>query len=283
MFYIIEPYVAIQIVADLPKPPRIQALGRASAIIDVIAAGAEEGVGLSEISKATALNKTTAFNLLGSLVTLRFLEQDTHSRRYRLGMRNLELGRIVRHRLHISHLARPILADLCKKTSETVNLGLPELYDLLVIDSFHGSRILHDTTYSGWRYMYHCTALGKAFMAQWDAPSRQIVYNTCGLPQQTPHTITDRDALEAQLVRFRAQGYALDIEENQIGVNGVATAIVCGLGEAAAAISVSGPSNRLTGDAMEHIAADIITAANAISAAIGGVERPDDRGSGSRQ
>ncbi len=95
-----------------PKTPRIQALARASAIIDVIAANGEEGVGLSDISRATALNKTTAFNLLASLVTLRFLEQDEHSRRYRLGLRNLELGRIVHQLLHISHLARPILADL---------------------------------------------------------------------------------------------------------------------------------------------------------------------------
>ena len=63
-----------------PKRPRIQALARASAIIDVIAAGGAQGVGLSEISRATALNKTTAFNLLASLVTLRFIEQDEHSR-----------------------------------------------------------------------------------------------------------------------------------------------------------------------------------------------------------
>ena len=116
--------------------PRIQALARASAIIDVIAAGGEEGVGLSEISRATALNKTTALNLIASLVTLGFLEQDEHSRRYRLGLRNLELGRIVQQRMHISHLARPVLAVLCRKTNETVNLGLPDLLDLLVVDSF---------------------------------------------------------------------------------------------------------------------------------------------------
>ena len=83
------------------KPVRIQAVARASAIIDVIANAGEEGVGLSEISRVTELNKTTAFNLLASLVALRFLEQDEHSRRYRLGLRNLELGRIVQQRLHI--------------------------------------------------------------------------------------------------------------------------------------------------------------------------------------
>ncbi len=266
-----------------PKPPRIQALARASAIIDVIAAGGDEGVGLGEISRATVLNKTTAFNLLASLVALRFVEQDEHSRWYRLGLRNLELGRIVQQRLHISHLARPILADLCKKTNETVNLGLPDLLDLLVIDSYQGSRMLHATAYGGWRSLYHCTALGKAFMTQWDAPMRRTVYRLRGLPRLTPRTITDIDTLEAQLVRFLAQGYALDVGENEVGVNGIARAIVNGMGEVAAAISVAGHSSRLTEDVMEQIAPDVIVAADLISAAIGSGERSDNRKSRGRQ
>jgi len=282
LVYIIEPQGTISIVAELQKPPRIQALARASAIIDVIAAGGDEGVGLSEISRATALNKTTAFNLLASLVTLRFLEQDQHSRRYRLGLRNLELGQIVQNRLHISHLARPILADLCNKTHETVNLGLPDLLDLFVVDSYQGSRLLHASAYGGWRSMYHCTALGKAFMARWDEPMRRTVYRLRGLPRRTPNTVTDIDSLEAQLASFRAQGYALDIEENEVGVNGIARAIVDGLGEVAAAVSVAGHSNRLTEDVMEQIAPDVIAAADKISAAIGGGEQPDSQESGSR-
>ncbi len=260
-----------------PKPPRIQAVARASAIIDVIADGGEEGVGLGEISRVTALNKTTAYNLLASLVTLRFIKQDEHSRRYRLGLRNLELGRIVQQRLHISHLARPILADLCKKTNETVNLGLPDLDDLLVVDAYQGSRLLHATAYGGWRSMYHCTALGKAFMAQWDAPTRCTVYRSRGLPRLTPRTITDVDTLEAQLAQFQAQGYALDVEENELGVNGIATSIVNGLGEVAAAISVCGPSSRLTEEVMKQIATDVMAAADSITAVIRGGERSDNQ------
>jgi DNA-binding IclR family transcriptional regulator len=258
-------------------------LARASAIIDVIAAGSDEGVGLSEISRATALNKTTAFNLISSLVTTRFIEQDKSSKRYRLGLRNLELGRIVQHRLHISHLARPILADLCKKTNETVNLGLPDLSELLVIDVYQGSRLLHATAYGGWRSMYHCTALGKAFLSLWDSPMRHTVYRLRGLPQQTSRTITDIDTLEAQLAQFQAQGYAVDVGENEVGVNGIARAIVNGMGDVAAAISVAGHSNRLTEDVMEQIAPDVIAAANAISAALGCSERPVNRNSKGRQ
>ncbi len=262
------------------KSPRIQALARASAIIDVIAVGGEEGVGLSEISRATKLNKTTAFNLIASLVTLGFLERDEHSRRYRLGLRNLELGRIVQDRLHISHLARPILAGLCRTTNETVNLGLPDLFDLLVVDSFQGSRQLHATAYAGWRSLYHCTALGKALISQWDEPMRRTLYRQNGLPRQTPRTITDIDTLEAQLAQFREQGYALDVGENEDGVNGIAVAIFNGLGEVAAAISVCGPSNRLTEEIMEQIATDVMAAANSIAVAIGGGEQLENSVSG---
>jgi len=253
-----------------PKPARIQALARASAITDVIAAGDEGGTGLSEISKATGLNKTTAFNLLASLVTLGLLEQDATSRKYRLGLRFLELGRIVQQRLHVSHLARPILVDLCRKTNETVNLGLPDLFEFRVIDSFHGSQILHMRANASWRWMYHCTAMGKAFMTGWDAPMRQAVYDSCGLPELTSNTITDVDELEVQLEKFHQQGYSTDLEENEIGVNGIARWIVDGLGEVSTAISVSGHSSRLTIEVMRRIAPDVIAAADAIAAAIGG-------------
>ncbi|MFQ5564739.1 MAG: IclR family transcriptional regulator [Paracoccaceae bacterium] len=266
-----------------PKPPRIQALARASAIIDVIAAGDTEGTRLGEICRVTKLNKTTAFNLLASLVVLGFVEQDKRSRRYRLGLRNLELGRIVKQRLHISHLSRPILADLCKKTNETVNLGLPDLLDLWVIDSYQGSRLLYATAYGGWRSMYHCTALGKAFLSFWDAPMRHTVYRLRGLPRLTPRTITDVDTLEAQLDRFKAQGYAVDVGENEVGVNGIARAIVDGMGDVAAAVSVAGHSSRLTEDVMEKIAPHVIAAADAISAALEHGEHPANRDSRRRQ
>jgi len=263
--------------------PRIQSLARASAIIDVVAAGGEEGVGLTEISRTTELNKTTTFNLIASLVTLGFLEQDEHSRLYRLGLRNLELGRIVQQRLQILHLARPMLAVLCKKTNETVNLGLPKLLELLVIDSYQGSRQLHAAAYAGWRSPYHCTALGKAMISQWDEPMRRTLYRLRGLPRRTPQTITKIGTLEEQLARIRAQGYALDIGENEVGVNGIGVSISNGLGEVAAAVSVAGPSIRLTEIVMEKIAPDVMATANSIATAIGGGERPDKRDSKRRR
>ena len=249
--------------------PRIQALARASAIIDVIAGGDMEGVTLGDVCRATDLNKTTAFNLLSSLVTLRFVDQDNATRRYRLGLRNVELGRLVQHRLHIPEIARPVLIDLCRKTNETVSLALPDHLDLLVIDSLKGTKYLQATAYTGSRSLYHCTALGKAVLAQRNETMRHTIYRLSGLPPLTKHTITDIDTLESQLPRIRTRGYALDAEENEIGVNCIGTVVFDGFGEVAAAISVTGPSNRWTEDTITHHAEDVISAANAISQALG--------------
>ncbi len=264
-------------VASAPAKPaknvRIQALARASAIIDAIAGGEERGVGLSAISKTTSLNKTTAFNLLASLVALGLVEQDGETRKYRLGLRCLELGRQVQQRLHVSHLARPVLVGLCRRTNETVNLGIPGMLDFRVVDSFVGSRVLHGRANNDWRWMYHCTALGKAFLAGWDAQMRQSIYDSCELTGLTQNTITELDVLEAHLARYREKGYATDLEEYEVGVNGIASWVVDGLGEVAAAVSVSGHSSRLTESVMHRIAPQVIDAANAISAALGG-DRP---------
>lgn len=251
------------------KKPRIQALARASAIIDVVAESSEQGVSLSDISRATELNKTTAFNLIASLVTLRFIEQNPQSKKYILGMRNLELGRIVQQRMHILSAARPILHELCRKTNETVSLGLPGSVDFWILDSFQGSQMLHATSNLGERWPYHSTASGKAFMSRWSEPMRNIMYDSIKMTQLTPNTITDIDTLNKQLDEFYELGYALDMEENEIGVNGIATTVIDGLGEVVASISIAGPANRLTKSKMEGFSHDIIAAANQTSASLG--------------
>ena len=165
--------------------------------------------------------------------------------------------------------------DLCNETNETVSLGLPDLLDLFVVDSFEGSHSLHATANPGSRSMYHCTALGKAMLAQWDESMRRTLYRLSGLPPLTPHTITDIDTLEAHLSQVTALGYAIDLEENAVGVTCIGASILNGFGEVAAAVSVTGPSNRMTGDALDQFAMNVIDAASSITAVIGNGESPD--------
>jgi IclR family acetate operon transcriptional repressor len=173
--------------------------------------------------------------------------------------------------------------DLCNKTNETVSLGLPELLDVFVVDSIGGSHFLHVAANPGSRSMYHCTALGKAVLAQWEQAMRRTLYRLCDLPRLTPHTITDVDILEAQLPEILARGYAIDAEENALGVTCIGTWIFNGMGDVAAAVSVTGPTNRMTEDAISHVAIDVIAAANSIGAALGSGEAPDKRDFGRRR
>jgi DNA-binding IclR family transcriptional regulator len=112
---------------------------------------------------------------------------------------------------------------------------------------------------------------------------RRTIYDSGGLPARTAKTITDPGQLEEQLTRFREQGYAIDIEEYEIGVNGIAVWIVDGLGEVAAAISVSGHASRMTESVMRKIAPDVVEAARLVSVAIGGGDLVDSQNTASKR
>lgn len=254
--------------AALTKRARIQSLSRASAIIDVIANSTDGWASLQEISRHTGLNKTTAFNLVASLVALGFVEQDRASKQYRLGLRNLELGRIVQLRLDIPSIARPSLYRLCNRTKETVNLALPYLFEVLIVESIEGSYGVRFTSYTGSRADYHSTACGKAIFAHVPEAVRGAIYEARPLAPITPNTIVEIDALEKELMRVRERGYALDIEENELGAACVAVPIFDGFSEIVAAISVSGPVSRLTKARLTEIAGEVIAETSAISAAM---------------
>ena len=128
---------------------------------------------------------------------------------------------------------------------------------------------MHATATAGWRSPYHCTALGKACLSVWDRSMRQTIIDSCGLPEKTNNTITNVDDLNAQLEIYRVKGYAVDKEENEIGVSGVASVIKDGLGDVCAAVSVSGPSNRLVKPTIDRIGPMVSDTANRISLLMG--------------
>ena len=233
------------------KPPRIQALARASAIIDVIAAGDTDGTSLGEVCRITLLNKTTAFNLLASLVTLGFVEQDASiRRRYRLG---LAQSGARTHRpataAHLSSVAADPRRSLQEDAGDREPRACPTSSIYWVIDSYQGSRLLHATAYGGWRSLYHCTALGKAFLSRWDSPMRHTVYRLSGACRgltpngRSPTSMPSRRSWP----NFGSRAMLVDVGENEVGVNGIARADRQRHGRRGRRHqSVAGHSNRLT-------------------------------------
>ena len=254
------------------SPPRqavrIQSLARANGILEAVAASPKGSASLTEISQALGLNKTTVFNLAASLVALGFLERGEDQAGYRLGMRNLELGSVVRRRLDISDIARPALLKICAATGETANLALPNMSAAIIIDSFEGRHALRSTSYAGAPSPYHSSACGKAILAHFPPAMRKAICDSYPPTAHTPQTITDVALLERQLERVRRQGYATETEENEVGQACIAAPIFDGFGEVAAAISVAGPLGRIT-EARAEIIRIVVMHTKAISVGLG--------------
>lgn len=251
---------------------RIQSLARAGKILDVLV---DKGTAaLRDISGATGLNKTTAYYLVESLVELGFVERVGDGEGYRLGLRNLELGRAVQRRLDIVAASRPSLIRLCTLSRETVNLAVPYVFDAMIVESLEGTHGVRTTSYAGSREPYHATACGKAMLAFMEPEVRSAIFQARPLDRITPSTITRREALEAQLELVRARGFATDMEEIELNAHCVAAPICDGLGGVTGAISISGLASRLPLPVLGELAQAIIRETRAISKAMGGEAQP---------
>jgi DNA-binding IclR family transcriptional regulator len=228
-----------------PAPARrresgVRSLVRAFELLEHLGdAGGE--MTLSELTEASGLPMPTTYRLIRTLVEGGYVRQDA-SRRYSLGPRLIRLGEAASRLLGAR--ARPVLAELVKEVGETANMALLEGDEAVYVAQVPSQHSVRMFTEVGRRVKPHCTGVGKALLAQ--LPPRiagEILVRT-GLPAATSHTITDRSRLMAELEKIRRQGYALDDEEQELGVRCVAVPVAGA--PALAAISVSGPQGRLT-------------------------------------
>lgn len=230
---------------------RIQSIGRAKALMDVMADGG--WVSLRDLALGTRLAKTTAFNLVSALVDVGLAERDVKAGAYRLSLQHLIYGKAVERRLDITAIARPHLIRLCAMTRETVNLALPGPADAVIVESLEGSQSLRVSSYAGTRAAYHSTACGRALLAHQSLQFRKIIYSLGSLPAATDRTITDPEALELVLERGRALGWTTEFEENEMGGACVAAPIFGPGGDAIAAVSIAGPAARFEPEAIERL------------------------------
>lgn len=233
--------------------PRIQAITRAGHLLDLIAAQGPEGIGIAELSRQSGLHKTTAFHILATLEDLGFVSREQNSRKYRLGLKNLELGSVVRRQLQLRDLVYDSLLRLCSETRETVNFAQPLADRLMIIECIEGSHGLRAAYYVGSHSHYHATACGKAMLAYLPEIQRRHICEDRPLPALTGSTVTDVAALYAQLDSIRQGGPALDLEENEVGACCIGRAILSDSGNVLGAISISGLSGRFDDAARARI------------------------------
>jgi IclR family transcriptional regulator, KDG regulon repressor len=215
----------------------VQSLDRALSILDVLSV-ARGGMSLGAIAAETGLAKSTTHRLLSTLELRGFVSRDLAAGTYRAGFKATP-GLASVTEIH------GVLLDLARRSGETANLGTLAGRDVVYVDRAESPQALRWQLGVGSRVPAHCSGLGKAILAFLDDAAVQRVLTK---PRRTltDRTITDADALRAELALTRRRGHAIDNEEFMDGVRCVAVPVLLNHGEVAGAISLAGPAFRLT-------------------------------------
>lgn len=244
----------------------VQSIERALLLLETLAHH-PRGLGVTELGKAVGLPKSTVYRLLAAMVARGFVEQDRDSDRYRPGLKLMELGLTVLRELDLRREALPFLEDLVQVSREMVQLAVLDEGEVLVIERLVYPEIV--TLNLGLRLPAHCTAAGKVLLAAASEEQVARLFGHGGLPQLTANTITDLNYLLAHLEKVRAQGYAISADEQAEGVREVAAPIFDHLGRVVAALSIAGPSQRLSLERIGRLLAVVKETSLAISHRLG--------------
>jgi DNA-binding IclR family transcriptional regulator len=250
--------------SDIPATPVIQVIERMFSLIDVLASR-EEAISLKEISEKTGLHPSTAHRILNDLAVGRFVDRP-EAGSYRLGMRLLELGNLVKGRLNVRDAAMVPMRELHKLTQQPVNLSMRQGDEIVYIERAYSERSgMQVVRAIGGRAPLHLTSTGKLFLAV-DEPQRVRSYATrTGLAGHTRNSITQLPALERELSKARQYGIARDNEELELGVRCIAAGIRDDTGQLVAGLSISAPADFVQDGWIEMLC----RTANQISSALG--------------
>ena len=222
-------------------------------------------VNLKQLATETRLHPSTAHRILSVMVDNRLVDR-IEPGTYRLGIRLLELGNLVKSRISVRQVALPHMQDLHQDLGETVNLSVRHDDEVVYIERTSGNNsMMRVVQIIGARAPLHITAVGKLFLAE-DGPDKCAEYaRRTGLPRFTDNTLTDAEALTREIEKIRRQGHAFDNEEAEKGVSCIGAGIYNDDGRLVAGLSVSAPADRLN----KAWAAQVQQTAERISRAIG--------------
>ena len=243
---------------DQVPPQGAQAALRAIRLLKLFTAEAPE-LQLAEISSLSSLNKTTTHRLLQALLSEDLLDRNPASGAYRLGPGMMALGVQALSSNDLRLRARPLLKRLAEETGETATLEVPIDDTMLILDEVTSKHFLGASGNVGTRWPIHATSTGKALIAfDQSGPDRlgpKLTY-------LTSNTITQFDKLEKELGDIRRRGFAEVVDELEDGLSGVAAVVRGGMGEVLGALSICGPSQRMSESRRSQLGVIICTAAS---------------------
>ncbi len=244
--------------------PSVQVIERIFTLLDVLA-NSERAMPLKEISERAQLHPSTTHRILSDLTTGRFVERSQPGS-YRLGMRLLELGNLVKGRLNVRDAALQPMHDLHRLIQQPVNLSMRQGDEIVYVERAYSERSgMQVIRAIGGRAPLHLTSVGKLFLACDDHQKIKNYASRTGLAGHTRNSLTQLTGLERELAKVRRDGFATDNEELELGVRCMAAGIYDDQGRLVAGLSISAPATRLE----ESWLPKLQSAADQISSSLG--------------
>ena len=244
----------------------VQSVDRALEILNVLARVGDAGI--TEIAGELGVTESTAFRLVATLEQHRLVEQSGDRGKYHLGVGVLRLAGATTARLDLVQEARPLTRQLALDTGENqVDVAVLSESSALYLDQVAGSSALQPHNWVGQHIPLHATSNGKVLLSGLDQQRLKQVLGS--LSTYASHAVTRKAALRDELAKVREQGYALAIDELEVGLTAVAAPIRNNHGDVIASMSVSGPTFRLTADRLGDVTQALVDAADKVSHRLG--------------
>jgi len=222
-----------------------------------------------ELADKASLPRGSIYRFIRVLERQGYLKHDSISKKYKLGIKIFELGSLVWKDLNLRKLALPYIEELSKKSRETVHLGILDGNEVVSIEGAESGQSLRTSLPIGKRVCLHSTGIGKAILAFLSDTDISKIIKEKGLPRFTENTTTDPDKLILEVQNIRKKGFAIDNEENEIGIRCVAAPILDSQNNVVASISISGPSVRIHTENIPHYVSMVMETCNEISTQLG--------------
>jgi DNA-binding IclR family transcriptional regulator len=244
----------------------VQSVDRALSVLEILGARGEAGV--TEIATELGVHKSTAFRLVAVLESRGFVEQLADRGKYRLGFGIVRLAGATAAQMDLTQEGRRTCEGLAADLGETVNIAILDGQRAVNISQVRGTAAISTYNWVGHGTPLHATASGKVLLAFAPEKLRQEVFSA-GFDRYTERTITDPGRVQRELEQIRESGWAATEEELEVGLNAVAAPVRAAEGQVIAAVSVSGPSFRLTPESFPQVAGQVRTAVAALSRRLG--------------
>jgi len=247
----------------------IEALARGLEILALFSVE-KPSLSLSQIVETLQLNKSTAYRMVSTLVSLQYLEQNSQTRLYRPGLQVLRLGFTAINTLDVRQVARPHLELLAQQLGETVSLAVLDGFRTVYVDRVRNQSIVGVMLGVGSSLPAHCSSLGQVLLAGLADDELDLLLAGHELTPYTAKTITSSETLRTALEEIRRRGYAIGDEQLAAGLRAVSAPVRNSAGRTVAAVNVTGSTDRLSYERIdEEIIPALVAATTQISTALG--------------